>query len=338
MKKRIFAIMLALAMLLAAVPALAEEGDGREAPESTKKICLNCKAKVDKVNEEGLCEKCVSNLKQDNTQQKMITSFKTLNEDNTEGGANGGGTEGKNGDNTGGNPGNNAGNTDNNGGNTSDNTGESNKPDSTDSSGSTGGDTGTGGATGGSTGGATEGGTTGGGETGGETDGGSTGTGDSGTTPTTCIHTWGAPVWAWSSNYSVATATFECTQCGERQAIPATVNTSNEYSNCYVYTKYTAKVTGPDGKDHSDSKTTNCRRPDWYYDPCYYNNPCGHWGCGNVCTRYSDCVPCRDYRTTFRVGGYNCLATPKTGGSSAIAPAILALIGAAGAALGKKRR
>ena len=333
MKKRLFAIMLALAMLLAAVPALAEEGDGREAPESTKKICLNCKAK-DKVNEEGLCEKCVSNLKQDNTQQKMITSLKTLNEDNTEGGANGGGTEGNNGDNTDGNPDNNAVNTDNNGGNT----GESSNPDSTGSSGSTDGNTGTGGATGGSTGGATEGGTTGGGETGGETDGGSTGAGEDGPTTDSCTHTWGDPVWAWSDNYSDATATFKCTRCDKRQAIPATVNTSNEYSNCYVYTKYTAKVTGPDKNDHFDIKTTNCRRPDWYYDPCYYNNPCGHWGCGNVCTRYSDCVPCRDYRTTFRVGGYNCLATPKTGDVSVMAPAMLALIGAAGAMLGKKRR
>ena len=64
MKKRLFAIMLALAMLLVAVPALAEEGDGGEAPESTKKICLNCKVEVDKVNEQGLCEKCVSNLEQ----------------------------------------------------------------------------------------------------------------------------------------------------------------------------------------------------------------------------------------------------------------------------------
>ena len=153
-------------------------------------------------------------------------------------------------------------------------------------------------------------------------------------------HTWVAPVWAWSDNYSVATATFKCTRegCNESKTLPATVTTSNEYSNCYVYTRYTARVTGPDGKDYSDSKTTNCRRPDWYYDPCYYNNPCDHWGCGDVCTRYSNCVPCQNYRTTFRVGGYNCLATPKTGDVSVIAPAMLALIGAAGAMLGKKRR
>ena len=354
MKKRIFAIMLALAMLLAAVPALAEEGENVEAPtvESIKKECVKCKAKVDNVNEQGLCEKCVANLKQGNTQQPVMRSPEALVTDTTgsgEAGGTTGGTEGNAGvntgssgdnidDNTGGNPGNNAGNTDNNGGNTSDNTGESSNPDSTGSSGSIGGDTGTGGATGGSTGGATEGGTTGGGETGGETDGGNTGAGEDGPTTDSCTHTWGDPVWAWSDNYSDATATFKCTRCDKRQAIPATVNTSNEYSNCYVYTKYTAKVTGPDKNDHFDIKTTNCRRPDWYYDPCYYNNPCGHWGCGNVCTRYSNCVPCQNYRTTFRVGGYNCLATPKTGDASVIAPAMLALIGAAGAMLGKKRR
>ena len=294
MKKRIFAIMLALAMVLVAVPALAEEVEGGEAQtvESIKKECTKCKTKVDNVNEQGLCEKCVSNLKQDNTQQIEVRGSE----------ATGGGEAG----------------------------------------GITGGETGgtTGGETGGSTGGATEGGTTGGGETGGETDGGSTGTGDSGTTPATCTHTWGAPVWAWSDNYSVATATFKCTRegCNGRETLTANVTTSNEYGNCYVYTRYTAKVKGPDGNDYSDSKTANCRRPDWYYDPCYYNNPCGHWGCGNVCTRYSNCVPCRDYRTTFRVGGYNCLATPKTGDVSVIGMALISLAGAGAAIMGKKRK
>ena len=153
-------------------------------------------------------------------------------------------------------------------------------------------------------------------------------------------HAWGAPVWAWSDNYSVATATFKCTRegCNGRETLTANVTTSNEYGNCYVYTRYTARVTGPDGNDYSDSKTANCRRPDWYYDPCYYNNPCGHWGCGNVCTRYSNCVPCRDYRTTFRVGGYNCLATPKTGDVSVIGMALISLAGAGAAIMGKKRK
>ena len=113
-----------------------------------------------------------------------------------------------------------------------------------------------------------------------------------------------------------------------------------KYTTVYynVVAKYGNEPVKYEGKAECTSSTSDYCRPDWYYDPCYYNNPCGHWGCGDVCTRYSNCVPCRDYRTTFRVGGYNCLATPKTGDVSAIAPAILALIGAAGAALGKKRR
>ena len=415
MKKRLFAIMLALAMVLAAVPALAEEGDGREAPESTKKICLNCKAK-DKVNEEGLCEKCVSNLKQDNTQQKMITSLKTLNEDNTEGGANGGGTGDNNGDNTGGDPGNNAGNTDNNGGNTSgeagDNNGESNNPDSTDSSGSTGGDTGTDGG---------QNPPTSDGEGGGEqpdnpqqqcthnnveytqnaadpyrehkkvckdckadlgdephqwdettkkpkTEGNNIPTCTNGGHWTKqcglCGHVtvfdgpalghdyeyhWGT----WDCKTKTITAYRKCkrARCTVMEN-PTTISVSEKgrdtwyscgkkYTTVYykVVAKYSdSKAEEYTGKAECTYSSSDYCRPDWYYDPCYYNNPCGHWGCGNVCTRYSDCVPCRDYRTTFRVGGYNCLATPKTGDASVIAPAMLALIGAAGAMLGKKRR
>lgn len=114
-----------------------------------------------------------------------------------------------------------------------------------------------------------------------------------------------------------------------------------KYTTVYykVVAKYSdSKAEEYTGKAECTYSSSDYCRPDWYYDPCYYNNPCGHWGCGNVCTRYSNCVPCRDYRTTFRVGGYNCLATPKTGDVSVMAPAILALIGAAGAMLGKKRR
>ena len=132
---------------------------------------------------------------------------------------------------------------------------------------------------------------------------------------------------------------------------PTTISVSEKgrdtwYSCGKKYTTVSYKVTAAysdatveyGGKAECTYSSSDYCRPDWYYDPCYYNNPCGHWGCGNVCTRYSNCVPCRDYRTTFRVGGYNCLATPKTGDVSVMAPAILALIGAAGAALGKKRR
>ena len=149
-------------------------------------------------------------------------------------------------------------------------------------------------------------------------------------------HDYGDPTWNWCG-VSSATATFKCTRCGESQTIPATVTTRNEYSNCYVYTRYTATVEF-NGNTYTNTRTDYSCRPDWYYDPCYYNNPCGHWGCGSVCTRYSNCVPCRDYRTTFRVGGYNCLATPKTGDVSVIGMALISLAGAGAAIMGKKRK
>lgn len=149
-------------------------------------------------------------------------------------------------------------------------------------------------------------------------------------------HDYGDPTWNWCG-VSSATATFKCTRCDESQTIPATVTTRNEYSNCYVYTRYTATVEF-NGRTYTGTRTDYSCRPDWYYDPCYYNNPCGHWGCGNVCTRYSDCVPCQNYRTTFRVGGYNCLATPKTGDVSVIGMALISLAGAGAAIMGKKRK
>ena len=151
-------------------------------------------------------------------------------------------------------------------------------------------------------------------------------------------HDYDDPTWNWCG-VSSAIATFKCKRnCKEKNAIVTCQvrPTRSSINNCGYYT-YTATVKFND-KTYTNTRTDYSCRPDWYYDPCYYNNPCGHWGCGNVCTRYSDCVPCRDYRTTFRVGGYNCLATPKTGDVSVMAPAMLALIGAAGAALGKKRR
>ena len=151
-------------------------------------------------------------------------------------------------------------------------------------------------------------------------------------------HDYGDPTWNWCG-VSSATATFKCKRdCKEKNAIVTRQArpTRSGINNCGYYT-YTATVEFNDNT-YTDTRTDYSCRPDWYYDPCYYNNPCGHWGCGNVCTRYSDCVPCQNYRTTFRVGGYNCLATPKTGDVSVMAPAMLALIGAAGAALGKKRR
>ena len=378
MKKRLFAIMLALTMLLAAVPALAEEGG--EAPESTQKICRNCKAKVDNVNEQGLCENCVSNLKQNDTQQTMVTSFKTLSVDNTEGGTNGGNAGDKTDGSTGDNPGENS-NTDNSGsidGNTS--TTEGQNPSTSD------------------------------GEGGGEqpanptqptcdhknvryeqyatkeegrfthhkkvcedcgkelvkeshqwdettkkpkTEGNNIPTCTNGGDWTVqcglCDHVtvfkgsalghdYGDPTWNWCG-VSSATATFKCKRnCGEKNAmVTCQVRpTRSSINNCGYYT-YTATVEFND-KTYTNTRTDYSCRPDWYYDPCYYNNPCGHWGCGNVCTRYSNCVPCQNYRTTFRVGGYNCLATPKTGDVSVIGMALISLAGAGAAIMGKKRR
>ncbi len=321
MKRRVLALALALAMVLVMVPALADEGENGETQpvESIKKRCTKCYTQVDSVNENGLCTKCAS--AQDNTQQVVMLSYEAPVANSDESGD----TTGSDG----GSAGSGAGSTGSGGGSTD------------SSSGNTGSDGGSTDSSSGNTG----------------SDGGSTGSesGDGETTLTTdCTHAWSAPTWAWSADYSVASATFTCTKtgCGESATELAVVTTSTEYSGCYVYTKYTATVTDPNGEGYSDSKTTDCRRSDWYYDRTYYTpcrpvwcdtsytacGPCGHWGCGNVCTRYSSCTPCKNYTPTFRVGGYSCLATPKTGDASVIAPAMLALIGAAGAVLGKKRK
>lgn len=151
-------------------------------------------------------------------------------------------------------------------------------------------------------------------------------------------HDYGDPTWNWCG-VSSATATFKCKRnCGKENAIVTfqVRPTRSSINNCGYYT-YTATVQF-NGKTYTDMRTDYSCRPDWYYDPCYYNNPCGHWGCGNVCTRYSNCVPCQNYRTTFRVGGYNCLATPKTGDVSVIGMALISLAGAGAAIMGKKRK
>lgn len=400
MKKRLFAIMLALAMLLAAVPALAEEGNGGEALENATKItCSDCKKEVESVDANGLCAECV--LKQNNTQQIAVRGSDTI------GGGEAGGTTGNTNDNTV--------NPDNTGGNTSGTTGgttggeketcehtwtyqdaRSNdstnycykhkktcskcgaeewedhvwdrskqemveestctkqgkdklpcqlcthvtyvsrelKPHTKDK---------------------------------GTVIKSATCT-EKGTIQYTCTvcqaklpeeeipalghdyeYLWGT----WDCKTKTITACRKCKRAGctvmeNHTAISVSEKDRDTWYSCgkkytTVYYKVVAKYSDSKAEEYTGKaectySTSDYCRPDWYYDPCYYNNPCGHWGCGNVCTRYSNCVPCRDYRTTFRVGGYNCLATPKTGDVSVMAPAILALIGAAGAALGKKRR
>ena len=71
-------------------------------------------------------------------------------------------------------------------------------------------------------------------------------------------HDYGDPTWNWCG-VSSATATFKCTRCGESQTIPATVTTRNEYSNCYVYTRYTATVEF-NGNTYTNTRTDySCR-------------------------------------------------------------------------------
>lgn len=392
MKKRLFAIMLALAMLLVAVPALAEEGEVQEQDQVKEKIlCATEGCNNEVANKGDFCKDCAAK---------------------TKGGTNGGST----GDSTGDNTNDNTVNTDNTGGNTGGNTGESSNTDSTGNSGSTDGNTGNTGTTEGQNPPTSD------GEGGGEqpdnpqqqcthnnveytqnaadpyrehkkvckdckadlgdephqwdettkkpktegTDKIPTCT-NGGHWTMQCglcghVTVFDGPVlghdyeyhWGtWDCKTKTITAYRKCNRPGcDLNEKPTTISVSEKdrdtwyscgkkYTTVYykVVAKYSdSKAVEYTGKAECTYSTSDYCRPDWYYDPCYYNNPCGHWGCGNVCTRYSDCVPCRDYRTTFRVGGYNCLATPKTGDVSVMAPAILALIGAAGAALGKKRR
>lgn len=395
MKKRLFAIMLALAMLLVAVPALAEEGEVQEQDQVKEKIlCATEGCNNEVANKGDFCKDCAAK---------------------TKGGTNGGST----GDSTGDNTNDNTVNTDNTGGNTGGNTGESSNTDSTGNSGSTDGNTGNTGTTEGQN---------------PPTSDGEGGSGQPANPPQlTCNHTnvkyeqyateaegrythhkkvckdcgrelvkephqwdettkkpktegtdkiptctngghwtmqcglcghvtvfdgpalghnyeyhWGT----WDCKTKTITAYRKCNRPGcDLNEKPTTISVSEKdrdtwYSCGKKYTTVSYKVTAAysdatveySGKAECTYSSSDYCRPDWYYDPCYYNNPCGHWGCGDVCTRYSNCVPCQNYRTTFRVGGYNCLATPKTGDVSVMAPAILALIGAAGAALGKKRR
>ena len=147
------------------------------------------------------------------------------------------------------------------------------------------------------------------------------------------------------------TCTRKCKTCDESSTLKGNIITGkSRLTRCdgkvYRITEYNATVTFPDEATVLTCGTTHeCKkfigydqyycRP-WYCDyPCA---PCGHWGCGDVCTRYSNCVPCQNYRTTFRVGGYNCLATPKTGDVSVIGMALISLAGAGAAIMGKKRK
>lgn len=396
MKKRLFAIMLALVMLLAAVPALAEEVAVEQDNTAGNKICATdgCKEAVE--GEGILCATCAAKTEGGtnggNTGDN--TNDNTVNTDNTGGNTGESSNIGNNGENTG----NNAGNTGNNGGNT--------------------GSTGNTGTTGGQNPPTSDG-------EGGEqpanppqptcnhtnvkyeqydneadgrythhkkackdcgeelakephqwdettkkpkTDGNNIPTCTNGGHWTMeckfCHHVtvfdgpalghnyeyhWGT----WDCKTKTITADRKCSRpgCDLNNEKPTTISVSEKgrdtwYSCGKKYTTVYYKVTAAysdatveyGGKAECTYSTSDYCRPDWYYDPCYYNNPCGHWGCGNVCTRYSNCVPCQNYRTTFRVGGYNCLATPKTGDVSVIGMALISLAGAGAAIMGKKRK
>lgn len=388
MKKRLFAIMLALAMVLAAVPALAEEVAVEQDNTAGNKICATeeCGKKV--TDEGDFCKDCAA-------KKVTMRNLGALNEDNTEGGTNGGNAGDKTDGSTGDNPGENS-NTDNSGsidGNTS--TTEGQNPSTSD------------------------------GEGGGEqpanptqptcdhknvryeqyatkeegrfthhkkvcedcgkelvkeshqwdeatkkpkTEGTDkiptcTNGGDWTVQCRLCGHVtvldglalghdyeyhWGT----WDCKTKTITAYRKCkrAECTVKENNPAIsfsekgrdtwYSCGKKYTTVYynVTAAYSDATVEYGGKAACTYSTSDYCRPDWYYDPCYYNNPCGHWGCGNVCTRYSNCVPCQNYRTTFRVGGYNCLATPKTGDVSVIGMALISLAGAGAAIMGKKRK
>lgn len=159
---------------------------------------------------------------------------------------------------------------------------------------------------------------------------------------------WGT----WDCKTETITACRKCSRPGcDLNEKPNTISVSEKdrdtwyscgkkYTTVYynVAANYGNETVEYKGKAECTYSTSDYCRPDWYYDDCYYRNTCGHWGCGDVCTRYSNCVPCRNYRTTFRVGGYNCLATPKTGDVSVIGMALISLAGAGAAIMGKKRK
>ena len=70
--------------------------------------------------------------------------------------------------------------------------------------------------------------------------------------PTECVHTYGEPVWAWADDYSSATATFTCTQCGDIVTLDATVTSEEDTENGLII--YTATVTF-ENEEYTDTKS-----------------------------------------------------------------------------------
>lgn len=68
-------------------------------------------------------------------------------------------------------------------------------------------------------------------------------------------HTYGAPVWSWSSDYTTATATFTCTECGNQSVqYPPTEVSATQLSTCTQagYITHTA-VANSGGQNYTDS-------------------------------------------------------------------------------------
>ena len=108
-------------------------------------------------------------------------------------------------------------------------------------------------------------------------------------------HNWGAPVWTWSNDYSVATAKFTCSACQTVETLNATVTSVFTADTCLAAGKtvYTATVTH-EGVEFTDSKTVNgTKLPHSYTGAVRDNNNGTHsFKCVNGCGQYGGTVDC----------------------------------------------
>ena len=81
-------------------------------------------------------------------------------------------------------------------------------------------------------------------------------------------HAYDKPVWAWSEDYSEATASFNCIACDDVQVVEAEIESETTKSTCLEHgeTVYTATVVfGDDKKEFTDSKTVELELGDHDY-------------------------------------------------------------------------
>ncbi len=105
-----------------------------------------------------------------------------------------------------------------------------------------------------------------------------------------CEHTYGDPVWNWADDYSSATATFTCTECGDTQTLDATVTSEEDTENKQIV--YTAKVT------FQETEYTDVVRVD--IPPCEhtYGDPVWNWADDyTTATATFTCTKCGDVQT-----------------------------------------